>query len=123
MSHQKPSPVSFVVGDYKVQVKVLNPMKPTGLARVGYEQSGWDVTVIVNGKRYDRVGGLMWEGEKCAWYLASEDGLWAHGNTLSPWEGRGWVYRSDQAALISLAKFVKVNLSLGYPIKLTRDLA
>jgi hypothetical protein len=122
----KPKGYTFDAGVFRVNVRVVNPERPTGLARVGYRQNGWDITVRVKGpareQTHDRVGTIMWrDNGRAAWSLASKPGLWEHANTLDKKHGRPWSYASDEAALRGMIAYIRESLEKG-PFKLRSPL-
>ena len=117
------SSTTFTVNGHRITVRTLQPEKPTGLMRVAWQQTGMDVTVVVDGERHDRVGSLIWTKSaktgrpRSGWSLGSSK-HWNTVNTLRyPIEnGRCYHWADDGSALASMIRYIKANFEAGYPV-------
>lgn len=74
---------TFTAGKHRITVKKLVPVRPTGLAAVGYTTNGFDITVKVDDVVHQRIGGIKTTNGKYYIYIGSITGLCRHANTAA----------------------------------------
>lgn len=132
--HEKPDAVTITTSNgWKITARAVNPLVPSGLARVAWRQQGWDVSVTMRRpsrrENFNRCGSLLWRDNGCGWSLSSTE-FWVSANTVfgecdpvtREKVGGGWSYKTDQFALKHLVEHIRRNVEYG-PTPLKREYA
>lgn len=109
--------IKFEIHDVRVNMRVVNPEAPTGLAHVCYTQQNEEVNVKVADTTHKRIGTIMWTkaswGAGYAWSLGEVEGFWNVCNTLGAPDGKRWVFHTGDNAFKSMANYIKLSLYRG----------